>query len=94
MRPFAAPILVVTLGLLLGSCGSFSSAVSDHWPHWAGGLPADAPPRRGAPGYDEFIAHNPQAAADPAKPVAGADPRGQAPAAPADERSGSQGGLY
>jgi len=41
-------------GLSLASCGSF---VADHWPHWAGGMPTDVPPRPGAPGYEEFIAH-------------------------------------
>ena len=25
-------------------------------PHWMGGLPADAPPRRGTPEYDAFMA--------------------------------------
>ncbi len=47
---------------LLGSCGGASESgvsgyVADHWPHWAGGMPADVPPRPGAPGYNEFIAH-------------------------------------
>jgi hypothetical protein len=52
-RLFTAAIL---LGLALGlaSCGGY---VADHWPHWAGGLPADAPPRPGTPGYAEFVAH-------------------------------------
>jgi hypothetical protein len=47
---------------LLGSCGGasesgFSGYVADHWPRWAGGMPDDVPPRPGAPGYQEFIAH-------------------------------------
>jgi hypothetical protein len=41
-------------GLNLAGCGGF---VADHWPHWAGGMPADVPPRPGSPGYAEFIAH-------------------------------------
>jgi hypothetical protein len=45
---------VLGLGLNLTSCGGF---VADHWPHWAGGLPDGVPPRPGAPGYAEFIAH-------------------------------------
>jgi hypothetical protein len=45
---------VLGLGLNLASCGGF---VADHWPHWAGGLPDGVPPRAGAPGYAEFIAH-------------------------------------
>jgi hypothetical protein len=32
-------------------------------PHWMGGLPADAPPRRGTPEYDEFMAKRAQEAA-------------------------------
>ena len=69
-------------GLGLAGCGGF---VADHWPHWAGGMPADVPPRPGAPGYSEFIAHG-QAAPEakqqpPATPVqAGAQ---QVPPAPA-----------
>ena len=34
-------------------------------PHWMGGLPADAPPRRGTPEYDEFMAKRAQEAARP-----------------------------
>jgi hypothetical protein len=45
------------LAVMLGACSPFAGYMADHWPHWAGGLPADAPPRPGAPGYDEFIAH-------------------------------------
>jgi hypothetical protein len=59
---------VLAFGLNLASCGGF---VADHWPHWAGGLPADVPPRPGAPGYADFVAHGqpqpnaaPNAAAD------------------------------
>src|SRR5215813_1921737 len=48
---------VLCLGLTLGSCSSFSGYVADHWPRWAGGMPDDVPPRPGAPGYEEFVAH-------------------------------------
>src|SRR4029077_7467601 len=50
-------------GLNLASCGGF---VADHWPHWAGGLPADVPPRPGTPGYADFVAHG-QSKPDQAK---------------------------
>jgi hypothetical protein len=43
--------------LALGGCSSFAGFVSDTWPTWAGGMPKDVPPRPGAPGYEEFIAH-------------------------------------
>src|ERR1700742_1194554 len=44
-------------GLSLGACAQFSGTVADHWPHWAGGEPADTPPRPNSPGYQEYIAH-------------------------------------
>jgi hypothetical protein len=84
--------ILLGFGLQLASCGSF---VADHWPHWAGGLPADAPPRPGTPGYAEFIAHGqpvPEANADSKQDAAataavqsGAQqaPVAPAPAAPA-----------
>ena len=61
-----AAAIVLVLGSALGSCSPFAGYVSDHWPHWAGGMPADVPPRPGAPGYEEFIAHG-QADQDAAK---------------------------
>jgi hypothetical protein len=62
-RLFKTAILL-GLGLNLASCGGF---VADHWPHWAGGMPADVPPRPGAPGYADFIAHG-QAKPEQVKP--------------------------
>lgn len=64
-----AAALVFGLGLVLGSCTSFSDFVSDHWPHVAGGEPDGVPPRPGAPGYNNFIAHG--QAADGAPSAAG-----------------------
>jgi hypothetical protein len=68
VKRFVAAAFVLGLGLALGSCSSFSDAVSDHWPHFAGGEPDDLPPRPGTPGYDAFIAHGQpqQGAATPA----------------------------
>lgn len=65
-RRLFAPTAVCCLALLLASCGTFSGFVSDHWPHWAGGMPDDVPPRPGAPGYEEFIAHKQDAKDAPA----------------------------
>jgi hypothetical protein len=92
-----AATIVLCLGISLGSCSSVSGFVSDHWPHWAGGMPADVPPRPGAPGYDEFIAHS-QANKDAAAPAV-AGQKASAPAAsagshPADDQGVVQGGLY
>jgi len=61
------------LGLGLTSCGQFSGYVADHWPHWAGGLPDDVPPRPGTPGYADFIAHG-QASQDPANTAVSQQP--------------------
>jgi hypothetical protein len=48
---------VLGVCLAMGGCSSFAGFVSDTWPTWAGGMPKDVPPRPGAPGYEEFIAH-------------------------------------
>jgi hypothetical protein len=89
------------IGFTLGSCAGgasedgFSAYVADHWPHWAGGMPSDVPPRPGAPGYAQFIAHGQadqdvlpppsgaNAAAVPVKPVFQTAP--SAPAMPAQQ---------
>jgi len=62
VKRFITAIGALGLVLSLASCGGasesgFSAYVADHWPHWAGGMPNDVPPRPGSPGYDEFIAH-------------------------------------
>jgi pilus assembly protein FimV len=77
--------------LCAGACTPFAGAVSDAWPTWAGGMPKDVPPRPGAPGYEEFIAHQqhqdvapnaaPNAAAAPGTTVVAA-PTGGAPGTP------------
>ena len=43
----------------LAGCGTvnekLSAGMADYIPAWAGGLPADAPPRAGTPEYDAFM---------------------------------------
>jgi hypothetical protein len=92
-----APMMVLSLGLALGSCAQFSGFVSDHWPTWAGGMSNDVPPRPGTPGYDEFIAHQ-QVKKDATTPAAAAE-KTNAQAAPSGNRPANdqdvvQGGLY
>jgi hypothetical protein len=99
-------LIALGLGLSLGSCGGVAGFTSDHWPHWAGGEPNGVPPRPGAPGYDEFIAHQqslaPQAqsAAPGGQPAVApsAAPTAAPPtaaAAPAQEdTAAARGGLY
>jgi hypothetical protein len=51
-------IWLVCLLAMLGGCAStrsfVSAKVADIIPEWAGGVPADAPPRPGEPGYEKF----------------------------------------
>src|SRR5271156_5076756 len=63
-----AVAILLALGPMLGSCSGFAGNVADNWPRWAGGMPADVPPRPGAPGYNEFIAHG-QAVQDPTNSI-------------------------
>jgi hypothetical protein len=63
-------------GLNLAGCGGF---VADHWPHWAGGMPADVPPRPGSPGYAEFIAHGQPTPEPKQEPAAAVQPGAAAP---------------
>ena len=63
MPPRARQILVlIGIALQAGSlagCGTINerlaAGVSDAIPAWAGGLPADAPPRPGTLKYDEYM---------------------------------------
>jgi hypothetical protein len=69
-------IAVMLMTASLGGCGSISSFVAgsmgDLIPAWAGGLPADAPPRPGSAKYDEWLRQQQaqQAAQDAANGVA------------------------
>ena len=96
-RGLLAATALLGLGLALGSCSSVAGSVADHWPYWAGGMPNDVPPRPGAPGYDEFIAHE-RAKTDATMPAATAE-KNEAQAAPSGNRppndqAAVQGGLY
>ncbi|WP_349509711.1 hypothetical protein [Bradyrhizobium sp. Tv2a-2] len=57
-QPLTALALVL-LGSSLAGCASIneraSAAMGDYVPQWAGGLPADAPPRPGTAKYDEWM---------------------------------------
>jgi hypothetical protein len=80
-----AAIVALTLaGFALGGCASIneklSAGMGDYIPKWAGGLPADAPPRRGTPEYDEYMKERerkrlePAVAADGTKPASPSSP--------------------
>jgi hypothetical protein len=54
----------------LGGCGTINeklaAGMGDYVPQWAGGLPADAPPRRGTPQYDEYMKERERKRLEPA----------------------------
>lgn len=62
--PIRARHTATILALLLAGCGlsacgtineKLAAGAGDFIPAWAGGLPADAPPRPGTAKYDEFM---------------------------------------
>jgi hypothetical protein len=104
VRRSIAAAVMLCVGALLASCAGtsnedpLSAFVADHWPHWAGGMPSDVPPRPGAPGYNRFIAHGQAdqdvppangaaAPAAPVTPVFQTAPSGPAASAPAPAAS-------
>ena len=58
-RPLAIAAAASLLATGLSGCGTIneklSAGMGDYIPQWAGGLPADAPPRPGTAKYDEFM---------------------------------------
>jgi hypothetical protein len=52
-------IALALAGFVLSGCASvnekLSAGMGDYIPLWAGGLPADAPPRPGTAKYDEYM---------------------------------------
>lgn len=58
-RHIAAIVAAALAGLGLSGCGTINeklaAGMSDAIPAWAGGLPADAPPRPGTAKYDEYM---------------------------------------
>jgi|ERR1700739_1570382 hypothetical protein len=70
-----AAIVALTLaGFALGGCASvnekLSAGMGDYIPQWLGGLPADAPPRRGTPQYDEYMRERERKRLEPAAATA------------------------
>jgi hypothetical protein len=58
-RHILAIAALALAGCALSGCGTINeklaAGVTDAIPAWAGGLPADAPPRPGSAKYDEFM---------------------------------------
>jgi hypothetical protein len=55
MRTIARFLVLVVTGVLLASCSG--GIIGDLMPHWAGGLPKNAPPRPGTPEYEAYKEH-------------------------------------
>jgi len=58
-RQLAILLACALLAYALSGCGTIneklSAGMGDYVPQWAGGLPADAPPRPGTPQYDAYM---------------------------------------
>lgn len=58
-RSSCSLLILFALSAGLSGCGTvnekLSSGMGDYVPQWAGGLPADAPPRAGTPQYDAYM---------------------------------------
>ena len=58
------------LALSLSACGTINEkladGIGDYVPQWAGGLPADAPPRPGTAKYEEFMRERERKRLEPA----------------------------
>jgi hypothetical protein len=69
-RHLAVLLAVALLACGLSGCGTINeklaAGISDAIPAWAGGLPADAPPRPGTAKYDEFMKERERKRLEPA----------------------------
>lgn len=58
-KSFRSGLILLALAAVLPGCGTVNEKLSagmvDYVPQWAGGLPADAPPRAGTPQYDAYM---------------------------------------
>jgi hypothetical protein len=58
-RRLASLVAAAALACSLAGCASINAKIADgmgdYIPQWAGGLPADAPPRPGTAKYDEYM---------------------------------------
>jgi hypothetical protein len=73
--PFSTRHLAIVIALALpafalGGCSTINeklgAGLGDVIPHWAGGLPADAPPRPGTAKYEEFMRERERKRLEPA----------------------------
>jgi hypothetical protein len=69
-RHLALLVAVSLMASGLAACGTINeklaAGLTDAIPQWAGGLPADAPPRPGTAKYDEFMRERERKRLEPA----------------------------
>jgi len=62
--------VIALLACSLSACGTINeklaTGLGDYVPQWAGGLPADAPPRPGSAKYEEFMRERERKRLEPA----------------------------
>jgi hypothetical protein len=85
MQPCCRHLLILfATACILSGCGTINGklaeGVGDYVPKWLGGLPPDAPPRRGTEKYDEYMRERerqrlaPGAKTEGVTPLAAPDP--------------------
>ena len=71
-RQVAVVLAIACAASTLSACGTINEkiagGVADIVPQWAGGLPADAPPRPGSAKYEEFMRERERKRLEPAPP--------------------------
>ena len=85
LRRFAFLLALLPAASILAGCASSGPTMGDLIPQWAGGLPADAPPRPGTAKYDAYMQERERRRQMPAAerdklPPMGSDPTPVAPA--------------
>jgi hypothetical protein len=72
LRQLAVFLAAALLACGMSGCSTLNekvaAGVSDTLPAWAGGLPADAPPRPGTAKYDEYMREREKQRLEPAPP--------------------------
>ena len=87
-RHLAVLLAVALLACGLSGCGTINEKIAngmgDYIPQWAGGLPADVPPRRGTPQYDEYMKERERKRLEPAANANAAAPAQTSPGSALD----------
>jgi hypothetical protein len=76
-RHISMIVAISSAGFALSGCSTINAKLADglgdYVPQWAGGLPADAPPRPGTAKYEEFMKERERKRLEPAAPATAND---------------------